>query len=84
MKFKINIFTIILCLMLLAFTMSAFATVELSFWSFPTIQPQKEGQEAGWYEARIINEFEAIYPEVKITHQIIPWADGSAKFNTSL
>ena len=84
MKFKINIFTIILCLLLLAFSMSVMAKVDLTFWSFPTIQPQKEGQEAGWYEARIINEFEAIYPEVKITHQIIPWADGSAKFNVAI
>ncbi len=84
MKFKINIFITLICLILLMFSVNTFAKVDLTFWSFPTIQPQEKGQEAGWYETGVIAEFEAMYPEVNIEYQIIPWADGAAKWNVAI
>ena len=68
----------------LMFSINALAGVDITFWHFPTIQPKEEGQEVGWYEDKVIAEFEALYPNIKVNHQVIPWQDGAAKFNIAI
>ncbi len=74
----------LICILVFSLAITAMAKVELKLWTFPYIQPQKEGQEIGWYEAKVINEFEALYPEVSVECQIIPWEGGTAKFNVAI
>ena len=74
----------LISLLIFSFVITATATVDLTFWHYPTIQPIKEGQEVGWYEDKVIVEFEALYPNIKINHQVIPWTGGTEKFNIAI
>lgn len=73
---------ILVCIIVLAFSINAMAKVDLTFWFYPTLaDPNKE---EAWYERSIIAEFEALNPEVHIDYEVIPWAGASLKFSTAI
>lgn len=72
----------LICLLVFSFAITAMAKVELVFWGYPiVVDPDKEN---GWYERRVIAEFQEIYPEVGFELQILPWADGRKKVQMAI
>lgn len=55
------------------------AKVNLEFWTYTYAHDQAEIKEYGWFEKRVIQEFQEIYPEVEINLQVLPWIKGPGK-----
>lgn len=67
----------LICLLIFSFAITGLAKVKLVFWEYPYyVDIDKEN---GWHERRVIEEFEALYPNVEIELQMLPWSDGPKK-----
>jgi len=67
----------LICLLVFSFAITGLAKVKLVYWSYPYwTSPDKEN---GWYERKVIKEFQEIYPEVEFELQMLPWSDGPKK-----
>lgn len=68
--------------LILGLTINGIAKVKLDFWTSPSIKV--EGLEPGEYEQRLIDEFEALYPDVEIVLEVIPYASGQNKIEFNI
>ncbi|MBA7547801.1 hypothetical protein ES705_40237 [subsurface metagenome] len=72
----------LICLLVFSFATTAVAKVTLNYWIYPIFtSPEKE---AGWFEKRVIAEFQEIYPEVEFELQFLPWTSGPQKVAMSI
>lgn len=75
----------LICLLVFGLAITAIAKaekVELIFWAYCYhTDPDKEN---GWFERRVITEFQEIYPEVEFELQMLPWADGPKKVQMAI
>lgn len=56
--------------------------IELLYWTCPFFQA--EGKEQGFYERKLADEFEELYPNVKIEILIVPWAQNIEKMEIAI
>lgn len=78
---KLIILSLVL-LLVLSVAIPGMAKTVVTLWTRPT--QRVEGLESGVYEQRVIDEFEALYPDVEVLLEIIPWGgsgDQKVKFN---
>lgn len=73
---------LLVMLMLFVFTIPTLAQVELLYYTQTSISV--EGLEPGEYEQKIIDEYEALHPEVKINLEVIPYAGDQGKIELSI
>ena len=65
-----------------SFAITGLAKVTLNYWIYPIFtDPDKEN---GWFEKRVIEEFQEIYPEVEFELQFLPWSEGPNKVAMSI
>ena len=69
-------------LLVLSVAVPGMAKVVVNFWTRPSIKV--EGLELGEYEQRIVDEFEALYPEVDIVLEMIAYISGQNKVDFNI
>lgn len=74
----------LICLLIFSFAITAMAKIELEFWTYMYHSDPNKIKEYGWFENRIIEEFQEIYPEVEINLQVLPWTKGPEKVTVSI
>jgi len=76
---------LLICVLVFSLAITAIAKaekVELVFWAYCYYtDPDKEN---GWFERRVISEFQEIYPEVEFKLQMLPWTDGPKKVQMAI
>lgn len=73
---------VLVLLMLLVFSLPSLAKVELLYYTHTSISV--EGLQPGEYEQKLIDEFEALNPDVKINLEVIPYAGDQGKVELSI
>lgn len=76
---------IILCLvifLILGLTITSIAKINLNYATHTSIAV--EGLEPGEYEQKLIDEFEALYPDIHIDLEVIPYAGDQGKIEMSI
>jgi len=72
----------LICLFIFGLAITVTAKVNLTFWAYPYFTvPDKE---LDWFESKIIQEFEELYPEVEVDLEMLPSSGGHEKIEIAV